>query len=575
MTKLRKGIKFSEMTYKRPDMEAVMADMENYFKRIQRASSAKEQEILYREYEKKFYEALTMQELCAIRSYLDVNDEFYSGEQEYWDNVIPEIQEAEAKIHKALATSPYLEELKESLGSTILKKWELETQTIHEKILPLMAEENELVTKYTKLVSGATVDYKGETVSLSKMKTFFDDPNRQERREAFYIYHHWFYEHREELDGIYDELVKNRTKQARELGFNSYTELAYLIRGRIGYGREEIEAFRQEVLKKWVPFVAELKEEQRKRLEIPTFRLYDSPLRFKDGSPKLKVKNQEFLEAGIKMFHSLSKETGDYIDFLTENELMDLFDRPGKVPYDGFSEDITAYNENFIFGHFNGKETDLEVFTHEFGHSFAGEIAIRQPDLIIASRNPIGQEIAETHSKSMELLTSGFDQLFFDEYNLKKYQQKKIEYAAYFISSICIGDEFQHRIYDNPEMTPEDRNIAYEEIYKKYNPYIDYSDLPFETWGCMWQDTMVIYAMPFYLIDYALAQTLALQFYAESLLDLEGAWKRYMSFLSKAGTRTFTGIVKECGLRSPFEKDCFDYIYKSVKDIRSKLHNQN
>lgn len=571
MTEVQKGIKFSEMLYVRPDIDEVMTGMKDYLERIKKAASAKEQEDLYREYEGMIYQAITMQEIGAIRAYLDVNDEFYSKEQEFWDNVQPGIKEIEAKIHEAMVDSPYIEELKERLGTTIFYKWEAETKAINETILPLMAEENELITKYMKLLATATVNYKDEEIALSKMKIYFYDVDRNERRNALYTYNHWFDENKVELDELFDKLVKNRTKQAKELGFQSYTELAYILRGRIGYSRSDIEIFRQEVLKKWVPFVGELKEGQRKRLEVPTFRIYDSPLRFKDGSPEMKVKNEDFVTAGTEMFHLLSKETGEYIDFMLENELMDLFDRPGKAPYDGFSEDITGYNENFIFGHFNGNESDLEVFTHEFGHSFAGKISTEQPGLLVESRNPLGQEIAETHSKTMELLTSKYDYLFFDEYNLKKYHQKKIEYSAYFISSICVGDEFQHQIYDNPDMTPEERNKAYEEIHKKYNPYIDYSDLPFDSWGSMWQDMTVIYAMPFYLIDYALAQTLAFQFFAESLEDMDSAWKRYISFLSAAGTMTFPEIIEKCGLRSPFDKDCFDYIYRIVKSMRENL----
>lgn len=571
MSEVQKGVKFSQMEYVRPDVEKLKAAINEYLERIQHASCGKELEELYRDYEKKLYEAMTMQELITIRYFLNVNNEFFSAEQQFWDKELPGIQELDSKIHQAVVTSPYHEELKAGMGSAVFSKWELEAKVINETILPLMAEENELITSYAQLVGSAAVNYKGEEVPLSKVAGYFDAIDRDERREAMFTYNHWFYEHREELEGIFDKLVTNRTQQARVLGFQSYTELAYILRGRIGYGRSDIEAFRQEVHKKWVPFVAELKEGQRKRLEVPTFRIYDSPLRFKDGSPELKVKNSDFIAAGVEMFHSLSKETGEYIDFLVENELMDLFDRPGKAPSDGFSEDLTGYRESFIFGRFNGKDTDLEVFTHEFGHSFAGKLAYDRTDIIGASRNPIGLEIAETHSKAMELLTSGLDHLFFDEYNTKKYHQKKLEYMAYFISSICIGDEFQHLVYDNPDMTAEERNKVYEEMYRKYNPYIDYSDVPFESWGCMWQNTMVIYAMPFYLIDYALAQTLAFQFFAESLEDMDSAWNRYISFLQKAGTLTFPEIIKQCGLRSPFDKDCFDYIYRTINRIRESF----
>jgi M3 family oligoendopeptidase len=370
------------------------------------------------------------------------------------------------------------------------------------------------------------------------------------------------------LDEIFDALIQNRTAQARALGFDSYTDYRYAT--RFGYGRREIERFRAQVRKTLVPLVSEIKNRQRERLGVETFRIYDSPVRFADGNPKLKVKRAAFVEAVAEIFDALSPDAGGYFRKLRARGMLDLFDRRGKIPYAGFCLNLPEYGADVICARFSGDQSDFEILTHEFGHAYSSHRAAAAGVRLTQQEMP--QEIAETHAKAMELFTMDGAEKVFDEADAKRYAIKQLEYIPYFITSICAGDEFQHALYDNPDMTPAERNAAYAEIYAQYNPYLDLSDLPFESWGSQWQDTLVIYSMPFYYIDYALAQVLALALYRESRDDFGAAWARYQRFVDGAGTRALPDLAAHCGIPSPFADGAIEDAGALIRRELGKLY---
>lgn len=555
---------FHQIPYARFDMDAACRTLESLSEQIAAAKSPEAQLALLSEGEELIQHASTSSTLAQLRYFLNTADAFYAGEMAYVGQNSPRFDLFVQKLYRSIAASPFRRELTASLGSFFFEKVEAEARLSDESVLDLCADEQALCQRYTDLTGQATVSYCGEELPLSSMSVHYTDTDRARRREAVRATNAWYEAHAAELDEIFDALVKNRTEQARRLGFCSYTDMKYA--NRFGFGREQIEAFRAQVLEKWVPFVCEIKENQRKRLGVPSFRLYDSPLRFADGNPRLQLTGDAFVRAVGDVFHQMNREAGAYFDELRQNGMFDLFDRKGKVAYDGFCVELTDYNTDFIFGHFAGDQTDLEVLVHEFGHALAACRARRNPRVPYLLRSGT-QEIAETHSTSMELLTLPYLEPFFTPEDLRKYRIKQIEYAAYFICSICVGDEFQHEIYDHPEMTPSERNAAYARIYLRYNPYLDTSDLPFASWGSQWQDMSVIYAMPFYFIDYALAQTQALLFYAESQKDPAGAFQRYLRFVDFAGTRPFPQIVRACGLLSPFDEKCFDALLPFCREL--------
>ncbi len=542
-------MKFSEMTYTRPDMDQLTA-------RLEQAASRADQLAAYREKEALLSGFDTQASICAIRHTVDTRDKFYEEEEAYLDQQYPLVSEKCQAFNRALVASPFRPELEEALGKLVFVNIELELKSFSPEIVPLMQEENRLTTEYQKLYASARVEFMGKTLTIAQLGPYKQDPDRAVRKAALEAEGGFFDQHQEEFDQLFDQLVKNRTQQAQKLGFENYVPLSFLRMGRNCYSPEDLDGFRQQVVRDLVPLTTQVKERQKKRLGLESFTLYDDPLKFKDGSAKPQGTPEEIMAAGKTMYHELSEETGKFIDLMLDNQLFDVLAKEGKAP-GGYCTSLPDYKYPFIFSNFNGTSGDVDVLTHEAGHAFAGYVAARSIETH-ALQWPT-MEGAETHSMSMEFLTAPWHHLFFGPMT-DKYELSHAEDALTFIPYGCLVDHFQHEVYSRPEMTPQERNDTWARLEKLYRPYLDMKDLPFYGRGAGWQRQTHIYQSPFYYIDYCLAQVMSLQFFALSLEDREKAWEKYMAFVRLGGTKTFVDLAHAVDLRSPLDQGC-------VKDV--------
>ena len=549
-------MKFSQMTYQRPDYPAAFRQLEDLTARLRAAGSAGEQVQLYRQAEELLSHLSTQATLCSIRYTVDTRDPFYEAENEYNDQQSPLLQEKLQEFQKALVASPFRKELEEELGELLFRNIELELKSFSPEIIPLMQEENQLQNEYQKLYASAQIPFQGKTVTVAQLGPYKESTDRATRRAALEAEGSFFDENRQQFDQLYDKLVKNRTEQARKLGFANYVELGFLRRGRNCYAPRDIAAFRDAVVKDLVPLTVKLKERQAKRLGIDDFKFQDNALKFKDGSAAPQGTPEEILAAGKQMYHELSPETASFIDLMFDNELFDVLAKEGKAP-GGYCTGLEDYGYPFIFSNFNGTSGDVDVLTHEAGHAFADYMA-NQEVQTHALRCPT-MEGAETHSMSMEFLTAPWHHLFFGEQN-GKYQLSHAEDALLFIPYGCLVDHFQEEVYSHPDWTPEERNQCWLRLERRYRPYLDFDNLPFYSRGAGWQRQLHIYLYPFYYIDYCLAQVMSLQYFALSLQDRDAAWEKYMAFVRQGGTKTFIDLAHSVGLRSPLDDGC-------VKDV--------
>ena len=222
----------------------------------------------------------------------------------------------------------------------------------------------------------------------------------------------FFDEHQAEFDELYTKLIENRNAQARAMGYENYVPLSYLRMQRLGYGRKEVETYREQVVRDVVPLIARMKARQAARCGLTDPKLYDAALYFADGNPTPTGTPEEILASGRKMYRELSPETAEFIDFMMDNELLDVLSRPGKAP-GGYCTALPDLNAPFIFSNFNGTSGDVDVLTHEAGHAFQAYRAFLQ-DLPGELQSP-GMESCEIHSMSMEFLTTPWHHLFFGE----------------------------------------------------------------------------------------------------------------------------------------------------------------
>ena len=553
-------MKFSEMPYSRQDMEALAAATTQTLEAMKAAPNAAGQIAAYDAYEKKMQTAGTMQQIAYIRHTINTKDEFYNAENDYMDEIGPKLQELTHRVNTALLESPYRAELERHYGALMFKNLEIAARSFSPAIVELMQEENKLVSEYQNLYASATVEFDGKTMPLPLLGPYKQDPDRAVRKAAYEADAKFFDSHREELDTLYDKLVKVRDAQAKKMGLPNYIPLGYDRMGRNCYTAKDVAAFRDQIAEDMVPIVAKVKEAQRRRIGVEKLAFYDEPISFADGNAVPEGTPDEILAAGKKMYQELSPETAEFIGFMFENELFDVLSRDGKAP-GGYCTEIADYKSPFIFSNFNATAGDVDVLTHEAGHAFEAYRAFKQelPSLLHSPTI----EACECHSMSMEFLTAPWHHLFFGK-QTDKYELGHCEDALVFIPYGCMVDEFQHKVYENPGMTPEQRNELWLSLEKKYRPWIDFDNLPFYSRGGGWQRQLHIYEVPLYYIDYCMAQTVAFQFWNLSRENYAEAWKRYMTFVDKAGTATFAELVESAGLKVPYHAGCIKEIGESI-----------
>ena len=542
-------MKFSEMPYRRVE-DTALSQLDDLTARFRAASSAAEQEKVYLEAQELLMEIQTMMSICYIRATIDTTDTFYEKEQEHNDQMEPLLTEKQLELSKALCESPFRRELEEKWGTLLFRNAELAQKGFSSQVVALVQEENALTSQYQKLYASAKIDFDGKVLTVAQLVPYKQSPDRAVRKAAYEAEGGFFDAHREELDEIFDKLVKNRTEQARALGYSNFVELGYVRRMRNCYGPRDVARFRRQVVESLVPLVRKLKSAQAARIGVDKMKFYDDVFFYPDGNAKPQGTPEELLAAGRKMYTEMSPETAAFAELLFGDELFDVLAKPGKAP-GGYCTSLPSYQSPFIFSNFNGTPDDVDVQTHEAGHAFAHYAAAR--DIPLMQQRRPSMEGCETHSMSMEFLTAPWHRLFFKE-QTDKYELSHAEDALIFIPYGSMVDHFQEIVYANPSLTPEERNQAWLELERQYRPYLDFENLPFYSRGAGWQRQLHIYQYPFYYIDYCLAQTMALQFWMESVKDWDAAWNKYLAFVRRGGTMTFVDLAKSAGMLSPLEE---------------------
>ena len=394
-------MKFSEMPYTRPDLEKIQKDSAAILERITNAQSAQEQIDAYLAYEEMSKEVGTNCSIAYVRHTIDTRDEFYEKESDYLDEIYPALQELNQKIDRALLQSRFRPQLEERFGTLLFKNMEISVRCMKPEIMELMQEENKLTSEYQKLYASATVEWQGETLPLPKLGPFMQDPDRAVRKAAYEVRGQWFEDHREQLDELYDKLVKNRDAQGKAMGYENFIPLGYDRLGRNCWGPKECAAFRDQIAKDLVPIVARVKEDQAKRIGVDQMKIYDDALMFPDGNAKPQGTPDEILAAGREMYHALSPETKEFIDFLYDGELLDVLSKEGKAP-GGYCTDFAAYKAPFIFSNFNGTSGDVDV---DAGLE-VGQLSVRTVSGDVQFRDASCQELI-FHSASGDLDLEG------------------------------------------------------------------------------------------------------------------------------------------------------------------------
>ena len=555
-------MKFSEMKYERPDLGAVKEELRGLTEQLKAAKDYAQAREVFLKHDAATIRVETQATLASVRHTIDTRDEFYDAEETFWNAASPELEEYEDAWKGAMLESPFRKEFAEEFGDLMFVNAEIARKAFSPEIIPESQQENDLSQAYSKLIASAQIPFEGGVYTISQLSPFKNDPDDARRLAAWKAEGAWYKEHQAELDDIYDKMVHLRDTMGKKLGYGGYTTLGYYRMGRNCYGKDDVEKFRAAVVKYLVPLADSIYREQAKRLgkEYP-MNFADNALMFRSGNPKPCGDADAILAHGKKFYEELSPETGEFFNMMLDNELMDVLSTPGKAG-GGYCTSLGDYKVPFIFANFNGTQHDVEVVTHEAGHAFA---AWMNRDRVPYSTIWPSMESCEVHSMSMEFFAWPWAEGFFGA-DTRKFLYSHLAGALTFIPYGTMVDHFQHIVYEKPDMTPRQRHDAWKELLGVYMPWVKLGgDIPFYGDGEGWQRQMHIYQSPFYYIDYCLAQTVSLQFWAMLQKDPKDAWAHYMAYTKQGGSRTFTELLKNADLDSPFEERCLRGVCETAK----------
>ena len=532
-------MKFSEMPYARPDIDAILARCKEFAAAAAAAPTGEALARVYYDQSAAMGAYSTAANLANIHYTCDTRDAYWQAEQDFFDQNGPAVSNAQVEIYRAILSNPHLDALTEAFGTTCVPGMKNAVLAVDSRVTALQQEANAISSLYQRLYGGALVELDGKQLTIPQLGPYKQSMDPAVRRAAFEAEAGYFDAHRAEFDELYERTVQNLNQQAAILGYKDYSELSYARMNRIGYGPEEIRVFRDQVARDVVPLLSEIVARRARRagIENPTFA--DLNVAFPDGNP-----------APVKGYQ-------------VRMDAARVLSRPGKAN-GGYMTILPDYKAPFIFANWNDTAGDVDVLTHEAGHAFEGYLAARDEAIPEDLKCP-SMESAEIHSMAMEFLTAPWHKLLFGA-DTGKYALTHAEESLIFLSYGCEVDEFQHIMYQHPTLTPDQRNDVWLRLEKKYRPWIDFDGLPFYGRGAGWQRQLHIYECPFYYIDYCLSTMAALQFFLLGEADHADAWQRYLKLCRKGGTASYTELCATAGLKTPFEEGAVKAIAQPVAD---------
>ena len=558
--------KFKDLKYERPDLKQLKKDVKKRLGEFQAAESFEEADAAFLGLQHIMETVSTQGTIASIRNTMNMKDEFYDKEIQFFNNEGPKLMMLMNKVSKALLNSPFRPQMEEKYGKQMFLDTETQQRLIKlTTILPTIRENN-LGTEYSKTAATCSVEFMGEKCNFYGLLRHMQSTDRAERKAAFEAWAKLYEGISGKLDEQYGKLVKTRCTIARRLGFKNYIDYIYLSRSRYDYDAKKVAEFREAVRTYITPLCEKLYQEQAERLGLQKLEWYDESLVFPDGNAVPIGTPDELVEKARQMYEEMSPETGEFFNFMTEHELLDLVTRENKH-LGGYMTFLPDYKAPFIFSNFNGTSADIDVLTHEAGHAFEGYYASRRLPLMELTTST--SEINEIHSMSMEFFAYPYMERFFGD-KTGKYRYAHFTESLKTIPYLVSVDEFQHKVFENPGSTSADWRKYWREIEKKYMPWRSYDGNEFLEGGGFWMQKQHIFLYPFYYIDYAMAQLDAFSLYHKKV---EGgdAWESYLKLCSMGGMYGYFETLQRAGLPNPLLPETVQEIAAFVSEHAKTL----
>lgn len=487
--------------------------------------------------------------VAEIRMRQNTNDIAANQQHAAFASASPQFETRDSEIKRLILESPHRDVLASHVGPFIFKRWEFDLCGSDPRMHPYLEDQSRLGTRYTRILATMQFSLHGRPFTQPELTTLQKHPNRALRREALFEKWASFEACSEELDDIFDALVRSRTSMAQALNESSFIGLAYRRLGRIDYAVSDVRKLREEIHEAIVPLAARLVAEQEQQLGIEALMPWDESLY--EASPQTPIDVPiEHIMHGLKCaYESTSAEIANFWQELTHRSLMDVYDRPGKA-LGAFCEYLPHIGMPFVFANASGAPRNALTIAHETGHAFQlySSQHYKAMDLIIPAN-----ETGEIHSLSLEfLLWPHFDSIL--SCGVEEFRRTHLRSMLMMLPYIAAIDHFQEAVYERPEASVKDRRSIWLEMEAFYMPWRKHGDIPALLRGGPWQAQRHVYRFPFYYIDYAIALCCALQIWQESRVHYEVAVERYLDLCKLGGSLPFRQILMRAGIMSPFER---------------------
>jgi len=495
----------------------------------------------------------------------DTRDEqAQSKHMQYIEKVNPRIAEAVIGLFNRVAECPFTGDVDQRRFSMQLRSIENSIDIFKEENLKLSVDESRLSAEYQQTIGSVMVEFDGRRRTLPQMGLYSDSPDRSVREGAFRAVNKELGALRDEFDSNYDKLLDVRYRMARNAGFADYRGLRFRQLERFDYGLKECYDFHRGVKEHAVPLARKLEQAQKDALDVDSLRPWDLEVDPEGRPPLRPFSDVNDLVAGVgEIFEKIHPTLGAHFQVLVENGSLDLATREGKAP-GGYQYTLSERRMPFIFMNAAGMQSEVETLLHEGGHAFHA-IEHRDDPVLYNRGGPI--EFCEVASMSMEFIGLPFFDRFYDtEEEADRARYHFLKRSLVLLPWISCVDLFQHWAYTHPGHTREERTAAWLDIRAKYSTgVIDWSGLDAER-EFRWQRQGHIFGMPFYYIEYGIAQMGALQVWANYRRDPEQAIADYLKALSLGRSRSLPELFEAAGIEFDFGPDKMSGLLKMVED---------
>jgi oligoendopeptidase F len=493
------------------------------------------------------------------------NKELEQAFQYFVLEIQPHIQPYADKLNRKLVESPFVKELDQDQYFTYLRSVKKSIDLFREENIPLQAELSVLAQQYGVITGKMTVEVEGKEYTLQQAAKFLENPKRSFREEVYHKIQQRRIQDKDQLNDLFTQLVQKRHQVAKNAGFENYRDYKFVELGRFDYTKEDCFKFHEAVRTHILNIVNFLYDRKRQKLGLDMLRPWDldaepegvQPLRpFQTGD--------ELVEKTTQCFSKLNPFFADCLKKMKEMGRFDLDSRKGKAP-GGYNCPLEETGAPFIFMNAAGQMHDVTTMVHEGGHAIHSFLAHELP-LTAFKQYPM--EVAEVASMAMELMSMEYWDVYFDnEEDLRRAKEHQLERVITIFPWIATIDKFQHWIYTHPEHTLEQRAEVWRNIMNEFTPInLDVSGLEeYRKWG--WQRQLHLFEVPFYYIEYGIAQLGAIGLWKQYRENKDDAVENYMKALSLGGTKTLPQLYEAAGLK-------FDLSPEYISELMIFVHNE-